>query len=348
MNRMKAVLKSAPRPGAEIAAVEVPRPGPGEVLLKVLATSVCGTDLHIFDWDEWARFAIRPPLVFGHEFCGEVVEMGEAAEGLKVGDRVAVESHIPCGSCIQCRAGRRHICDRLQIIGIDRQGCFAEYITMPALCAWKIPSTLAPEIGSIMEPMGNAVHAVHAAGVEGRRIAVFGCGPTGLFTVAVARACGAERIAAVDVNPSRAELARSLGADEVLDGSGEGVAERVARACGEGGADVVFEMSGNPSAIRNGLRAARKGGTFVAFGIASRPVELDLSNEVIMKSRTILGVLGRRMFETWEQMQRLLDSGRLDPRPVITHRFALGDFVKAVETVRNPRERCGKVVLFPS
>lgn len=347
MSRMTAVVKESPAPGVRVTQVDVPTPGPDDLLLRVRATSICGTDLHLYDWDDWAKSAIRPPLVIGHEFGAEVVEAGRNVSGFREGDLVAVESHIPCGDCVQCRTGMRHICDRVKILGIDRPGCFAEYVAMPALCAWKVPPGTSPEIASIMEPMGNAVHAVDAARVAGRSVAVFGCGPTGLFAAAVCRAEDAARIAAVDVNAKRRELARESGAHETFDGASPNVIERVSKFCGPAGADVVFEMSGNPAAIRNGLKACRKGGTFVAFGLASKPVEIDLSNDVILRGITLLGIVGRRMFETWEKMQRLLDSRKLDPSPILTHRFPLKDFDRAVATLRSPSEKCGKIVLTP-
>ena len=347
MSGMTAVLKESPAPGARVTTVDLPTIGPDDLLLRVRATSICGTDLHIVNWDDWAKSIIQPPLVFGHEFTAEVVEVGKNVEGFKSGELVSVESHIPCGKCIQCRSDLRHICDELKIIGIHRAGCFAEYVAMPALCCWKIPKGLPPEIGSIMEPMGNAVHAVHAAGVEGKDIAVFGCGPTGLFAITVAKAKGAASVVAIDVNPKRLELAREVGADVTLDGNSQDITDQVMAQGHQGGADVVFDMSGNEKAINNGLKSVRKGGIFVAFGIASRPVEIDLSNEVIMKGRTILGIVGRHMFDTWKEMQRLLDSGELDPAPVITHRFKLTEFPTAIETLQNGKNKVGKVVLFP-
>lgn len=346
MKHMLAVVKESAAPGAKLKQVPVPDAGCDDLLIKVRATSICGTDLHIYDWDNWAQSVIRPPLTFGHEFTGEIVECGSNVDSFRVGDVVAVESHVPCGTCPQCTHGRRHICDALKIIGIHRDGCFAEYVSIPAVCAWKIPASMPRETGSIMEPLGNAVHAVSAAGVRGRRIVVFGCGPTGLFTIATARACDAAQIVAVDVNPGRLELSKRVGAHEVLQ-PGADTADRAHAIVGAGGADVVFEMSGNPKAMQDALRTVRKGGTYVAFGISPQPVEIDLSNLVILRGITILGVVGRRMFETWEDMQRLLDSGKLDPTPVITHRMPLKDFDRAIATLRSRDEPCGKIVLLP-
>jgi len=325
--------------------MEIPTPGPDEVLLKVRATSICGTDLHIYNWDTWAQSSIRPPLVFGHEFGGEVIDVGRNVRTLRPGDLVSVESHVPCGSCHQCTHGMRHICDKVQIIGIDRAGCFADFVAIPEVCAWKNSVPLAPEIASIMEPLGNAVHAVSAANVRGKSVAVFGCGPTGLFAISVARAHEAAKILAVDINPKRLNLARSAGAHILYDGAAQDLVSQIREESGGYGVDVTLEMSGSPKAIPSGLRCLKNGGTFVAFGIPSRPVELDFANDVILKGRTILGVVGRLMFETWEEMQRLLDSGKLDPAPIITHRFPLAEFEKAFSVLQSGE--AGKVVLIP-
>ncbi len=214
---MKALMKKAAEPGAVLADVDVPTIGDDDVLLKVRATSICGTDRHIFEWNSWAQSVIKPPLVFGHEFTGEVVEKGKNVSGLKEGDTVAVESHVPCQTCPQCSNGTMHICDHLQIFGVDRPGCFAEYVSVPAVCAWKVPNSMSPEIASIMEPMGNAVHAVSAGEVEGQTVVVMGCGPTGLFATAVAKAEEAAKVIAVDINPKRLDMAGNVGADELLD-----------------------------------------------------------------------------------------------------------------------------------
>lgn len=347
MAKMRAVMKERPAPGATVTEVERPTIGPEDVLLKVLATSICGTDLHIYNWDSWAQSHIKPPIVFGHEFHGEIVEVGARARGLRVGDRVSVESHVPCGRCHQCTHDLMHICDDLKIFGIHRPGSFAEYVSVPALCAWKTPPSLPPEVATLMEPMGNSVHAVSEARVRGKTVAVFGCGPTGLFAIGCAKADGAALVIAVDVNRHRLELAGAMGADERIDGADPELVGRIAKLSGGFGVDVSMEMSGSPKAIANGLHVLKKGGTFVAFGIPSKPIDLDIAGDVIMKGRRILGIVGRHMFRTWEEMQRLLDGGRLDPRPLITHRFALADFNKAIATITADGARVGKVILTP-
>src|SRR5688572_5857269 len=344
---MKAVLKEKAAPGLRLADVDIPTCGPNDVLVRVLATSICGTDLHILNWDAWAQSQMKPPVVVGHEFAGEIVETGARVERLKKGDRVAVESHVPCDDCPQCKNGRRHICDNLKIIGVHRDGSFAHYISVPEVCAWKHSSGLAPEIATLMEPMGNAVHAVSEAGVKGQTVAVFGCGPAGLFAINCAKALDAATIFAVDVNANRLALAKKMGASETFDGSDPDLAATLAKRGGGHGLDVSFEMSGHPTAVTNAFKALKKGGTFVAFGIPPKPIELDWGNEVILKGRKVLGIVGRLMFETWEQMQRLLDEGRLDPRPAITHRHKLEDFQKAFDTLQEKESRAAKIVLTP-
>ncbi len=344
---MRAILKTSAAPGAVIGDIELPRCGPADLLLRVRATSICGTDVHIWNWNDWARTTVRPPLVLGHEVSGEVVEVGRDVTGFKVGDCVSVESHIPCGDCAQCRDDRMHICDRLQILGVHRQGTFAEYLSVPALCAWKnLPGT-PPEVASILEPLGNAVHAADEAAVADKKVAVFGCGPTGLFTVMAAKALGAASVFAVDVNRRRLAMARSLGADEVFEGADPDVWRIVARQAGGTGVDAAFDMSGSPSGIVNALRSLRKGGTLIAFGLPKLPVQVDFSNDLILPGRRILGVVGRHMFRTWGTMQRLLNEGKLRPALVVTHRFRLDQFGEAFEAMASESAGVGKAVMVP-
>ena len=338
---MKALLKPAPAPGAVIADVDLPRCGPNDLLLRVRATSICGTDVHIWSWNDWAKTTVRPPLVLGHEVAGEVVEVGRDVASFKVGDCVSVESHLPCGECAQCRDDRMHICDRLQILGVHRQGTFAEYLSVPALCAWKNAPGTPAEVASILEPLGNAVHAASEADVLNKNVAVFGCGPTGLFTVLAAKAMGAASVFAVDVNRDRLAMARTLGADEVFDGALPDLPRLLS------GADAAFEMSGNGGAITTALRSLRKGGTLIAFGLPKGPVQVDWSNDLILPGRRILGVVGRHMFRTWGTMQRLLNEGKLDPRPVITHRYRLSEFDEAFGALTSGTAGVGKAVMIP-
>lgn len=338
---MTAVIKKEAAPGAVVDQAEIPSCGPDDLLLRVRATSICGTDLHIYNWNSWAQTSIHPPLVFGHEFTGEVVEVGRNVDRFRPGDFVSAESHIPCGRCFQCQNGQRHICDRVEILGIDRPGCFSEYVALPQICAWKNPKDMPVEVASILEPLGNAVHATNAVDVRGKTVSIFGCGPIGLFTLACCRAYQAQTIFAVDINPHRRAMARDLGATEVFDGADSHLRENLSAV------DIAFEMSGHSLAITNALRSLKRGGTFVAFGLPSTSVEIDLANDVIIAGRRMVGIVGRRMFETWEEMQRLLEGARLDPTPVITHRFKLHEFDQAIRTMKSTDIKCGKVVLFP-
>lgn len=339
--RMRALVKTAPAPGFEIVEVAVPSPGRGEVLVRVAAGGICGTDLHIFRWDAWARSRVRPPRTIGHEFCGTVAAVGEGVVEVAVGDRVAGESHVVCGWCPRCRHGQAHICDRLEIIGVDRDGAFAEYVVMPARNAWRLDPAIRTEIGAIMDPLGNAVHTALATDITTRTVAITGCGPIGLMAIPVSRAAGAGLVIATDVRPGRLALARGLGADVVIDASAEPAAERIQELTG-GGADVVLEMSGHPAGIRDALRAVRSGGWVGLLGLPSAPVELDLADQVIFKAVRLEGVFGRRLWQTWEQMTTLLRRG-LDVAPVITHRLPLERFEEAFALLE--AGGAGKVIL---
>jgi len=242
MATMRAVMKKDAGLGTSIETVDVPKCGPEDVLLKVKAASICGTDLHIYKWDSWAQGVIKPPLILGHEICGEIVEFGARVEGFAAGDLVSVESHIPCGKCYQCRHDLRHICDDLKIVGVHRPGGFAEYLSIPAVCAWKNGPGINVEVAALLEPLGNAVYAASEAQVAGQNVAVFGCGPAGLFTVAACKALGAVKVIAVDVNPKHLEMATSMGADELLDGADPGLMERLEA--------LLMERSGGRTALR--------------------------------------------------------------------------------------------------
>ncbi|MBI5368395.1 MAG: L-threonine 3-dehydrogenase [Planctomycetes bacterium] len=344
---MKAIRKLGARAGMEVVDTDLPRIGPHDLLVRVRATSVCGTDLHIYKWDAWAQSRLKPPLTIGHECCGEVVEVGASVQGFKQGDYISAESHIPCGHCFQCRTGLQHICSNLSILGVDVNGCFADYVSIPAACAWQNDPSLPVEIGSILEPMGNAVYATLIEDVAGRSVAVFGCGPTGLFSCGVARAAGASLVIGIDLNPGRMELARKMGADHVIAGNDPELLDKIARLTGGLGIDVVLEMSGAPAAVKTGFRILTKGGRYTAFGLPSGPIELDFANDIIFKGARVLGINGREMFTTWYKMMGLLKSGRLKPDPVVTHKFRLEEFDKAFAAMQSNEVPCGKVVLLP-
>ncbi|MDR7418526.1 MAG: L-threonine 3-dehydrogenase [Armatimonadota bacterium] len=340
--RMRALVKTSPSRGFEITDAPVPVPGRGDVLVKVSAGGICGTDLHIYRWDPWAQSRIRPPLVIGHEFCGTVVAVGEDVNAVRVGDRIAGECHLACGWCGRCRHGQPHICERLKIVGVDRDGAFAEYVVLPAPNAWRLDPAIPWNIAAIMDPLGNAVHTALATDLTTATVAVIGCGPIGLMAIPVSRMAGAALVVASDVRPNRLALARRMGADVVVDASREPVAERL-RALTDGqGVDVVLEMSGHAAGIRDALRGVRSGGWVGLLGLPSAPVELDLANSIIFKAVRVEGIFGRRMWQTWEQMTVLLRRG-LDVSPVITHRLPLDRFDEAFALLESGE--AGKVIL---
>jgi threonine 3-dehydrogenase len=339
---MKAIVKEEPGPGLVVREVPQPACGPAEVLIKVRHAGVCGTDLHIAEWDEWARGRIKPPLTVGHEFAGEVVRVGGEVDGeFEPGQLVTAEGHVVCGHCLQCRTGNGHICKKTEIIGVDRSGAFAEYIAMPATNVMKLDG-IPTEIGAIMDPMGNAFHTVLTAEVPGSVVLVLGCGPIGCFAVGVARAAGAKAVVAVDTNPKRLELARNMGATRTHL-PGPRVRESVMELSEGNGADVACEMSGAVPALHSAFELVRNGGRVQLLGLPHGEVPINLATEVIFKGVTIYGVIGRKMYETWNQMQRFLRSGQFDPRPVITHRFPLHQIDEALAAIRSGD--AGKVIL---
>lgn len=342
---MRAICKKGPGPGAELAKVADPKPASDELLIRVKRASICGSDMAIYNWNSWAPHRFPTPMVFGHEFCGDVVEAGSGTRDFKKGDFVSVESHVYCGLCYQCRNGQRHVCQQLKIIGVDCPGGFAEYARVPARCAWKHPDGKLAEVGSLMEPLGNAVYATLIEEVVGRSVVVMGCGPQGLFAIAVARASGGKPIIAVEGAPYRQKLALKMGADVVIDpGSGDAGRDILAKVS-PGGADVVLEMSGAPAAIALGLKVLRSGGRFTAFGIPPGTLAIDWAGDVVFKGIRIFGVAGREIFQTWYTTERLLRTGAIDVKPVITHVYPAKDYEAAFQAMAAKDKRCGKVVL---
>ena len=342
---MKAIVKDKPGPGGVLTTVDVPQPGKNEVLVKVEATSICGTDLHIYQWDPWAASRVRPPQIFGHEFAGEVVELGSGTTTLKVGDHVSAETHIVCGVCHQCRFGQGHICEDVSIIGVDRHGCFAEYVIIPESNAWLNPPDMPADVASVQEPFGNAVHTALSTDLVGKRVLVTGCGPIGIMAVGIAKAAGAALVIGTEIVPYRIELARAVGADLVINPRDTDTVTEITTYTQGTGVDVLLEMSGNPSAIHEGFAVLRCGGFAALLGIPSKPVEFDLANEVVFKGATVYGVTGRLMWKTWYQTRALLDSRAVDVKPIITHRMPLEEFETGMELMKTGQ--CGKVVLFP-
>ncbi len=315
---MQAIVKEKRAPGLTVKSVPKPAPGPGEVLIAVRHAGVCGTDLHIADWDPWAQSRIKPPIVVGHEFAGEIQGLGDGVTGLRVGQLVTAEGHIVCGHCLQCRTGNSHICKNTRIIGVDRDGAFAEYIVMPTTNVLTL-SGIPTEVGAIMDPMGNAFHTVLTAEIPGSTVFVVGCGPIGCFAVGIARAAGATKVIASDVNPKRLALAEKMGAHVVINAAKEDVVQTVVAETDGEGADVVCEMSGVPSALHQAFASVRLGGRVQLLGIPKGEVPINLADEIIFKGITVYGVIGRRMYQTWHQMRRFLIGGQFDPRPVLNY-----------------------------
>ena len=343
---MLAVVKPEAAPGAEVREVPVPVFGRTDVLVRVKVASICGTDLHIYNWDRWAQNRIKPPLIPGHEFCGEVVAFGNEVTSVKPGDFVSAEMHVACGKCLQCRTGEAHICQNVKIIGVDANGAFAEYVVIPESNIWKLDSSIPVEYASILDPLGNAVHTVLAGEIAAKTVAVTGCGPIGLFSIAVAKAVGATSVFAIEVNQHRAKIAREMQADYVLNPVQEDVTGIVMEKTGGLGVDVVLEMAGHPDSIRTAFDIVRRGGRISLLGLTSKPISLNFSEDIIFKGITIQGINGRRMYQTWYQMTALLKSGKLNLRPVITDRIPLTDFAKAMERLKTGE--ASKILVYPN
>ncbi|HEX8849578.1 MAG TPA: L-threonine 3-dehydrogenase [Gemmatimonadaceae bacterium] len=333
-------MKETPGPGFVLKDVPVPKIRDDEVLIRVKRAGVCGTDVHIYEWDDWAKGRCRPPFVVGHEFAGEVVEVGKLVTDVREGDRVTAEGHIVDGRCPLCRTGNAHVCPHTKIIGVDRDGCFAEYIAMPATNVWHLDDAVSYDVGGIHDPMGNAFHTALTAPIPGSTVLITGCGPIGIFAVGICRAAGASRIIATDVNDKRLALARTMGAHDAVRPQD---AQRVVQERTNGlGVDVVLEMSGVPSAVHQAFALVRVGGRVQMLGIPAKPMEVNLATEIIFKGITIYGVVGRKMYDTWIQMTQFLRSGQFDPRPVITHRFPLERFDDAIAAIKGGE--AGKVI----
>jgi threonine 3-dehydrogenase len=340
---MRSIKKLTPGPGLTVTDADDVTCRPHDVVIRVHHAGMCGTDLHIADWDEWAQGRVKPPVIVGHEFAGEIVERGgDIGRDLAVGELVTAEGHIVCGHCRQCQTGNGHVCRNTQIIGVDRDGAFADYVAMPASNVMPLRG-IPTRIGAIMDPLGNAFHTVLTAPIPASIVLVIGCGPIGCFAAGVARAAGAARVIAVDVNLRRLDLARKMGADLTFNPADGSLPEWIMDHTAGEGVDVVCEMSGNPAAIRDALRCAKPGGRVQLLGLPNDDVTLSLSNDVIFKGLSIYGVIGRRMYDTWHQMERFLGSGLFDPTPVITHTFPLEKVDDALAAIRSGH--AGKVIL---
>jgi threonine 3-dehydrogenase len=340
LRQLKALVKETAGPGMVLRDVPEPKIRDDEVLIKVRRAGVCGTDVHIYDWDQWASGRCKPPFIVGHEFAGDVVEVGRLVTDVQEGDRVTAEGHIVDGRCLLCRTGNAHVCPFTKIIGVDRDGCFAEYIAMPATNVWHLDDAISYDVGGIHDPMGNAFHTALTADIPGSVVLITGCGPIGLFAIGICRAAGASRVIASDVNEKRLELARTMGAHDAV--TPDKVELAVRMSTDDLGADVVLEMSGVSAAIHQAFSLVRVGGRIQMLGIPTKPIEIDLPKEIIFKGLTIYGVVGRRMYETWIEMTRFLRSGEFDPMPVITHCFPMADVDAAIAAIKSGE--AGKVI----
>ncbi len=340
---MKALLKTKPGPGAAYQETPDLSIRPDELLIKVHRASICGSDLPIYNWNSWAPQRFKTPSTFGHEFCGTVAEVGASAHDFKKGDFISVESHIFCGVCYQCQNGQRHVCREMKIIGVDGAGGFGQYAAVPARCAWKHSDDALRDLGSLFEPFGNAVYSVLVEPVAAKSVLVMGCGPQGLFSIAVAKASGAERIVAVDGSRYRAELALKMGATTVVTPDEDPI--QVGKV--KDGYDVVCEMSGAQAAITAAFRCVRSGGRITAFGIPSKKIELDWANDLVFKGIRVHGIVGREIFETWYKADHLLRSGAVDLRAAVTHTFPISEYAAGFSVMNSPEKNCGKVIFVP-
>lgn len=328
---MKAVVKADRAPGLRLMEWPVPEIRHGEVLVKVHAASICGTDLHIYKWDAWAQSRLKPPFVVGHEITGEIAAVADDVTSVKVGDRVSLESHVVCNECFYCRTGREHICENTKIIGVDRDGGFAEYIAVPAQNAWPNTPSLPLRVAVVEENFGNAVHTAMAQDVSAKYVLVTGCGPVGVMSISVAKAAGARKVFATDVSDYRLNMAIEAGADLTINAMTEDVIQVVRDAtCGEG-VDVLLEMSGAPSAIDQGFALLKEGGEAALLGLTPGPFTFDINKHVVFKGAVVRGIVGRRLWDTWYQVRGLLESGAVDLTKIVTHEFALEEFDRAYE-----------------
>jgi threonine 3-dehydrogenase len=342
---MKALRKMQPARGLSIETAAIPAIGPTDVLVRVSSASICGTDLHIYGWDRWSQGRIKLPVTLGHEFCGVVERVGEEVTAVQAGDFVSAEMHVNCGHCHQCRLGEAHICQNLKIIGIDQDGAFAEFVKIPASNIIKLDPGIPERYAAILDPLGNAVHTVLAGPIAGQTVLVTGCGPIGLMSIVVAKACGSSTVFATETNEQRRGMAKRMGADIVLNPAAEDAVARILGETGGTGVDALLEMSGNPLAIQQGFKALRAGGRASLLGIPTENVPLDLVGDVIFKGATVQGIYGRRMYETWVKMLALLKAGRLNLDPLFGEREPLDQFEKAFAKLQSGLP--GKILLYP-
>lgn len=338
---MKALAKLKAEPGIWMTEVPKPELGHNDILIKIRKTAICGTDIHIYNWDQWSQNTIPIPMVVGHEYVGEVVALGQEVRGFSIGDRVSGEGHITCGYCRNCRAGRTHLCRNTQGVGVNRDGAFAEYLVLPAFNAFKLPDEVSDDLAAIFDPFGNAVHTALSFDLVGEDVLITGAGPIGIMAAAVARHVGARHVVITDVNEYRLELARNMGVTRAVNVSNESLDTVMNELGMTEGFDVGLEMSGVPAAFSDMLDKMNHGGKIAMLGIPPSEMAIDWT-QVIFKGLVLKGVYGREMFETWYKMVSLIQSG-LDLSPMITHHFKVDDFQQGFEVMRSGRS--GKVIL---
>lgn len=341
MKKMKALVKKYAEPGIWMDEVPVPEYGPNDVLIKIHKTSICGTDIHIYNWDEWAQKTIPVPMVVGHEYVGTVEAYGDNVHDVQIGELVSGEGHLVCGQCRHCRAGRGHLCPNTKGVGVNRPGCFAEYLVIPVTNIWHCDPKIPKDVLSIFDPLGNAVHTALSYDLLGEDVLITGAGPIGIMAAAIAKHSGARNVVITDLNPYRLELAKKVGVTRVVDVSKEKLSDVIYELGMVGGFDVGLEMSGSPKAFNDMIDAMYTGGKIALLGILPSNAAIDWT-KVIFKGITIRGIYGRMMFETWYKMQAMIQSG-LDVTPVITHKFKIDDYKEGFEIMRSGNS--GKVIL---
>ena len=343
--KMKAIMKEQPGKGAVLREVDIPTIGPHDVLVETIATSICGTDLHMYNWDKWSASHVHPPYIMGHEVAGKIVDVGGEVDDFKVGDYVSVECHMNCGHCYQCRTGQAHLCQKFTILGVDFDGVFADYVRVPATNLWQNKPGLSPEIASLQDPIGNAVLTTLTQEIATKTVVVMGCGSIGLFSVGIAAAAGAGRVYAVDINEFRLDIASRMGADIVINADRDDVVKTIISDTEGNGADILLETSGSEHGLHNGLKVLRNGGSASLLSVYPDKVSLDLTNNVVFRGLTLIGITGRKIWDTWYKTAALLNSGKLDVTPIITHRLPMERFQEGFAAM-NAGES-GKVILYP-
>ncbi|MEA4847889.1 MAG: L-threonine 3-dehydrogenase [Clostridiaceae bacterium] len=347
---MEGIMKGIVKEKEEMGAVyrrdlKIPEIGANDVLVKVKATAICGTDMHIYNWTKWAQDRLVLPMVFGHEFSGDIVEAGSAVKSFKVGDRIAGETHIPCNKCYQCQTGNQHICENMKIIGVHTPGAFSEYISIPQDCVWRLDDEISYEIGALLEPMGVGVHGVLSGEIGGKSVLISGCGPIGLMAIGAASANGASKIYAIDIFDGKLEIAKKMGADIAINSRAQDYIKVILEDTKGQGVDVVIDYTGNGSVIANSFKALKKGGRYTLVGLPDKEVSLDLTESIIYKEAVVNGVTGREMYKTWWQCNSLLKSGKFDINPVIGGVYKMEEFEKAFAELKKGAH--GKMLLIP-